>query len=83
MERVGRITDNFQDCVTRLRAQARTLLYKARAGHCYVEGWSQNQRTLTKISCSEIWHLPLIFRNQIEIESKTIGSFWLLSKEVQ
>ena len=83
MERVGGITDNFQDCVTRLHVQARTLPYKARAGHCYVEGWSQSQRTLTKISCSEIWYLPLIFRNQIEIESKMIGSLWLLSKEVQ
>ena len=56
----GGPTNNNQDCVTRLRGQARTLPYKACAGHCYVgeakvrlrirEHWQQ-------ISCSEILHL--------------------------
>ena len=33
---MGGITNNYQDCVTRLRVQALTLPFKAYAGHCDV-----------------------------------------------
>ena len=36
MGRLEGLTNNLQDCVTRVRELARTLPYKARNGHCYV-----------------------------------------------
>ena len=58
--RLRESTNNYQDCVTRLRVQALTLPYKACAGHCYVVKANVRLRIrehLQQISCSEIWHL--------------------------
>ena len=47
MGRLGGLTNNFQDCVTRVRELARTLPYKARNGHCYVVV-SESEKTYSK-----------------------------------